>query len=144
LLVLKALPAALLATVAVALGATAALAAPSKFVAFKTPSGNIGCIYADDPHYLRCDIRSGLRPRPGRPSRCRDLEYGDSISMNRTGRAHLVCHGDTALDPRARIVKYGSTLRVGPFACTSRTTGLTCSNASRHGFFLSRESYRLF
>lgn len=128
---------------ALALAASTASAAPSRFVAFKTPSGNIGCIYADGPHYLRCDIRSGLRPRPPHPQGCQG-EYGDSISMNRTGRARLVCHGDTALDPRARVVKYGSTLRVGPFACTSRTTGLTCSNASGRGFFISRERYRLF
>jgi uncharacterized protein DUF6636 len=131
------------ASVVLGSAVSAALAAPSKFVAFKTPSGNIGCIYADGPHYLRCDIRSRLKPRPPHPQGCQG-EYGDSISMNRFGRAHLVCHGDTALDPRARIVRYGSTLRVGPFACTSRMTGLTCSNASGRGFFLSRERYRLF
>lgn len=107
------------------------------------PSGNIHCIYVDDPHYVRCDIRSGLRPRPRTPRGC-DLEYGDSISMRRTGRPGLVCHGDTAIDPRARIVRYGTSIRVGPFTCVSRMTGLTCSNAGRHGFFLSRESYRLF
>jgi hypothetical protein len=136
------LPAALAASV-LALAAPAALATPSKYVSFRTPSGNIHCLYVDDPHYLRCDIRSGLRPRPRTPRGC-DLEYGDSISMRRTGRAGLVCHGDTTFDPRGRVVRYGSTLRVGPFRCISRTTGLTCSNASGRGFFLSRESYRLF
>jgi hypothetical protein len=123
--------------------AASAEAAGSRFVSFRTPSGNIHCLYVDDPHYLRCDIRSGLRPRPRTPPNC-DLEYGDSISMRRTGRPGLVCHGDTAVDPRSRVLRYGTTLRVGPFACTSRFTGLTCRNAARHGFFLSRENYRLF
>jgi hypothetical protein len=131
------------AIVALAFGSSVAAAKSAKFVAFKTPSGNIGCIYSDGPNYLRCDIRSGLKPTPRHPSGCRE-DYGDSLSMNGTGRAHLVCHGDTALEPSARVVAYGGSIRVGPFTCKSRTTGLTCTNASGRGWFLSRESYRLF
>jgi hypothetical protein len=130
------------ATLALALSVPAA-ATPSRIVSFRTPSGNINCIYGDQPHYVRCDIRSGLRPKPPHPQNC-DLEYGDSVSMNRASRAHLVCHGDTTIDPRARVVKYGKSITVGPFTCTSRTSGLTCRNAAGHGWFLSRESYRLF
>jgi len=129
-----------LATAAVA---SAGSARDAKFVAFKTPSGNIGCIYSSGPDYLRCDIRSGLRPKPPQPQSCGE-DYGDSVSMNRAGRPRLVCHGDTALDPRARTVAYGTSIVAGPFRCTSRMTGLTCQNASRDGWFLSRESYRLF
>jgi hypothetical protein len=129
-----------LATAAVA---SAGSARDAKFVAFKTPSGNIGCIYSSGPDYLRCDIRSGLRPKPPQPQSCGE-DYGDSVSMNRAGRPRLECHGDTALDPRARTVAYGTSIVAGPFRCTSRMTGLTCQNASRHGWFLSRESYRLF
>jgi hypothetical protein len=125
------------------LGAGVATAQPTRFVAFRTPSGNIGCIYSDGPNYLRCDLRSGLNPRPRQPAGCQEA-YGDSVSMNGTGRSHLVCHGDTALEPSARVVYYGNSIRVGPFTCKSRTTGLTCTNASGHGWFLSRESYRLF
>jgi hypothetical protein len=133
----------LLLALAVAASASSGSARGTKFVAFKTPSGNIGCIYSSGPDYLRCDIRSGLRPKPPQPQSCGE-DYGDSVSMNRAGRARLVCHGDTALDPGARSVAYGTSIVVGPFRCTSRTTGLTCQNPSRHGWFLSRESYRLF
>ena len=131
------------AAVALTLGTSGATAKNAKIVAFKTPSGNIGCIYSDGPHYLRCDIRSGLKPAPRHPAACRE-DYGDSLSMNATSRTRLVCHGDTALEPRARVVAYGGSIRVGPFTCTSRTTGLTCTNRSGHGWFLSRERYRLF
>ena len=140
---LRALLAASVVAGALVLGVSTSGATGAKVVAFKTPSGNIGCIYSDGPAYLRCDIRSGLKPRPPHPQDCGE-DYGDSVSMNRTGRARLVCHGDTALEPSARVVAYGATLRVGPFKCTSRTMGLTCSNASAHGWFLSRASYRLF
>jgi hypothetical protein len=115
---------------------------------FRTPSGNIGCVYSTAGiagHMrasVRCDIRSGLKPRPARPRNC-DLDYGDSYEITTTGRAVIVCHGDTALDPHARVVAYGTTWRRGALVCNSKSVGLRCSNRSGHGFFLSRgHSYR--
>jgi hypothetical protein len=128
---------------ALAVVASTASASAAKTVLFKTPSGNIGCIYATGPDYLRCDIGSGLKPKPPHPQDCGE-DYGDSVSMRKTGRPSYVCHGDTARDPHAKVVAYGSTITVGPFRCTSKTSGLTCRNASSHGWFLSRQSYRLF
>jgi Family of unknown function (DUF6636) len=118
-------------------------------IGFSTPSKNIGCVYA---HFsasagspattdLRCDIRSGLRPKPAKPPRC-DLDYGDSYAMGKRGRAYVVCHGDTALGSKT-ILGYGRTWSRDGFTCVSRTNGLTCKNLSGHGFFLSRQrSYR--
>jgi len=84
----------------------------SSIVFFRTPSGNIGCIYASaQPGIqasIRCDIRSGLRPKPARPKRC-DLDYGDSYELPKVGRTVVVCHGDTALDPHAPVLAYGKT-----------------------------------
>jgi hypothetical protein len=133
----------ILAVACAAAVAATASAATAKTVLFKTPSGNIGCEYSTGPDYLRCDIGSGLKPRPPQPQDCQE-DYGDSVSMNKTGRPHYVCHGDTTRDPRAKAVAYGTTITVGPFKCTSKITGLTCRNASGHGWFLSRQSYRLF
>jgi hypothetical protein len=111
-------------------------------VFFQTPSHNIGCAYSTSPANLRCDIRSGLRPRPPRPGNC-DLDWGDSYGLGPTGRATIICHGDTAIDPRSRILRYGSTWQRGAFTCRSKTTGLRCRNRSGHGFFMSRQrSYR--
>jgi len=115
-----------------------------KFV--RTPSGNIGCVFSQDgtglKQSLRCDIRSGIKPRPARPKNC-DLDWGDSYELRPTGRAILVCHGDTAIDPHAQVAPYGTIWHAGPFTCSSAAVGLRCSNGSGHGFFLSRgHSYR--
>lgn len=125
--------------------AGSAHATNSPVVFFRTPSGNIGCVYSSGmgPRSLRCDIRSGLKPKPHRPKDCVHLDWGDSYTMSAHGRAILTCHGDTAIDPHAGVIPYGTTWRRGGFECWSRSTGLTCKNASHHGWFLSRQhSYR--
>lgn len=118
---------------------------------FSTPTKNIGCVYArfsarpNEPAFpalLRCDIGSGLRPKPRKPAGCQ-LNWGDSLEMRKTGRVDVTCHGDTALGSR-RILAYGKTWRHDGFTCVSRITGLTCTNLSRHGFFLSRQRSRIF
>ena len=128
-----------------AAGLTVTPAGGSVVRGFRTPSGNIGCIYDSSlgpAPYLRCDIRSRLRPLPPRPARC-DLDWGESYGMRSTGRVSITCHGDTAIDPRYPALRYGSTWRSGGFACDSQKAGLRCSNRSGHGFFLSKQrSYR--
>jgi hypothetical protein len=63
--------------------------------------------------------------------------------MHTKGRAGTVCAGDTAVDKRAKPLRYGSKWSHGGFACTSRRTGLRCRNRGGHGFLLSRRhSYR--
>ncbi len=117
----------------------------ARLISFRTPSGNIGCVYLRGPGSLtslRCDIRSGILPRPRRPPGCH-LAWGDSYSMNATGRVVLTCHGDTTILPNVRILRYGTRWRQGGFVCRSRTVGLHCSNRNGHGFFFSRQhSYR--
>jgi hypothetical protein len=123
-------------------------ASPATSYAFKTPSGNIGCIY-EPPFqgttaYLRCDIHSGLKnPAVHKPKNC-DLDYGDSLEVSNRGRTIVVCHGDTAFDPHAHVLAYGTTLVRPGFKCVSQTTGLRCTNTVGHGFFLSRERWQAF
>jgi hypothetical protein len=120
-------------------------AAADLAIPFRTPSGNIGCYYTSTRGLrsaLRCDIRSGLKPSPPRPKSCA-LDWGDSYTLAPTGRTRLTCHGDTAIDPTSRVLRYGTRWSRGGFTCTSRKSGLRCSNRSRHGFLLSRaRSYR--
>jgi hypothetical protein len=131
---------ALAATLLFALSASGIAAAA--FVQFRTPSGNIGCAFSSPPASLRCDILSGLKPRPPKPQGCR-LDSGFGYSLGPTGRARVVCAGDTAVDRRAKALRYGRTWSRGGLACTSRVAGLRCTNRSGHGFFLSRlRSYR--
>ncbi len=132
----------LVASLFLALAATAHAA----LFMFRMPSSNVGCVFSSEPGfggpYLRCDILSGLKPAPRRPSGCiLDWKYGYRIRP--TGRALTVCAGDTAVDRRAKAIQYGHRWSRGGFTCLSRRIGLRCHNRSGHGFFLSRKhSYR--
>jgi hypothetical protein len=123
----------------------AAAGSRSSVVFFRTPSGNIGCVYASGLGFqttLRCDIRSRLKPLPPKPRGC-GLNWGDSYQLQATGRAIVTCHGDTAIEPGSRVLRYGTSWARASFSCVSLVRGLRCRNASDHGFFLSRQhSYR--
>ena len=107
---------------------------------FRMPSGNIGCVYSARDAVLRCDILSGLRPEPRR--RC-ELDW-TGVSLTAAGRARAVCAGDTAVDRRAPVLRYGRTWRRGGITCFSQRTGLRCRNRAAHGFLLARERWRTF
>ena len=112
---------------------------------FITPTRNIGCF--GDGTGVRCDIRVTSATPPKKPANCR-LDWGSAYEVNRRGKGHGLCVGDTALpDPNKRepVLKYGHTIRLGHgLKCTSKRTGLTCRNAGNHGFTLSKTVIRLF
>ena len=108
----------------------------SEFEQFRTPSGNIGCVYGE--RNLRCDIQSRLVPAPPKPKGC-ELDWGGGYGLDTAGRAYVVCAGDTAIEPHSRQIPYGTTWHRGAFRCTSKLEGLRCTNASNHGFFLSKD-----
>lgn len=121
--------------------ATSALA----LVQFQSPTTNIGCI--GDATSVRCDLRTTSATPPKKPKACR-YDWGSAFEVNRTGRGHGLCAGDTALatpgDGRRKLA-YGKSIRLGPkLVCTSRTTGMTCRNTQGHGFTLSKTVIRLF
>jgi hypothetical protein len=132
---------AIVCSIAVFVVATGVALGASGAEPFRTPSGNIYCAYE---HYsfapidLRCEIRSGVKPLPPKPRTC-EFDWGAGYAMRQTGRPHILCISDTIHDFKARVLGYGTTWRGGAFTCTSKTTGLRCSNRSGHGFFLSRE-----
>jgi hypothetical protein len=134
---------------ALALGAAAASGA--RIPGVKTPSRNISCLFVPvrpTAHgNLLCNIKSAVylvrlqancMAGPG-------LDWhGFTLSWN--GKAQVVCAGGIMYDPRDTptyaVLAYGKTWHHAPFTCTSRLTGLTCVNASGHGLFLSRRSWR--
>jgi hypothetical protein len=130
-----------LAGAALAASASSALA----LTQFATPSRNIGCI--GDRTEVRCDIRTTTaKPPVKKPKSCR-FDWGDAFSVRPKGKGTMVCHGDTVLpDPnkKVRILRYGTSIRLGSIVCTSRKVGLTCHNPGDHGFFMSREKLRIF
>jgi hypothetical protein len=124
---------------------TAPAQAGSTIVAFRSPSGTIGCMYFREDGgspSLRCDLRDVDDP-PKRPASCR-FDYGHAFELRALGRGRRLCVSDTTLDPTAKVLPYGKTRRIGPFTCTSRRTGLRCTTRAGHGFELSRERQRLF
>jgi hypothetical protein len=129
-------------------GAACALTVPATVDAatFRTPSGNIGCLYTPASGSasvaLRCDLVSVSHPAK-RPASCR-LSYGRAFVLSGTGKARRACVGDTVLDPKASVIRYGTTRRLGPFTCVSRESGLTCRSRYRHGFTLAKGRQRLF
>jgi hypothetical protein len=110
---------------------------------FRTPSGNIGCAMYEGG--ARCDIRKrDWKPLP-RPAACsKEVGYGQGLEIPGGGEAGFVCAGDTALDPTASSLAYGTASRVGGSECISRTDGITCVNQAGHGFFISIQSYQVF
>jgi hypothetical protein len=104
----------------------AAVPAVAKDTVFQTPSKKIACRVYDEGQGLviRCDLFF-LNDR--------------AVRMTRRGKARLIHVTDTIGDPKAQVLAYGKTKRVGPFTCTSRRTGLSCHNRNGHGFTVSRE-----
>jgi uncharacterized protein DUF6636 len=136
---------ALLALVACALAVGAAAADASTISWFKTPSKNIYCAWFHEPgsrQSLRCDVQSLAHKAP-KPHGCQ-FDWGSSFGMNATGRASALCVSDSVHDRRAKTLAYGRTRKYGAFSCTSKTTGLRCTNRSGHGFSLNRDRYKLF
>jgi len=125
---------------------TTTSAAPTAIVAlatFRSPSANIGCDIADGE--ARCDIARRSWSPPPTPASCPpEVDFGQGLQVRTSGRGGFVCAGDTALDPTAPPLAYGVDSRVGTFTCASRTAGITCTNATGHGFFISSVFYRLF
>jgi hypothetical protein len=105
------------------------------------PSRNIGCIFSM-PSFVRCDVRTGLRPRPLRPAGC-DLDWGYGLEMTAVSRPTTFCAGDTAL-ATGPILAYSATVRLLGFTCRSQRSGLRCTNRAGHGFSLARERWRRF
>ena len=123
---------AVVVAVALALPPPTGGTAPNPF--FRMPSKNIYCAYFGS---LRCDIRSGLRPKPTRPVGC-DFDWGGTYFLGRSGPARIGCVSDSVFDPSARVLPYGTIWRRGGIACASRRSGLRCTNREGHGFFMSR------
>lgn len=107
---------------------------------FSTPSGNIGCSVAKQG--ARCDIaKRAWKPTP--PAEPCELDYGNGISLGSAG-AQFTCAGDTSLGA-PDVLDYGRRAQRGKFFCDSSQAGVTCSNLETGaGFFISRESYRIF
>ena len=111
---------------------------------FQSPSKNISCLVFPDGNKsaIRCDI-AAMDSKPKRPANC-DLEYGQAFMMDVKGGAERICYGDALTDKPLPVVPYGQVGQRAGFTCTVEQTGVTCFNAERHGFALSRAKQELY
>lgn len=101
---------------------------------FKTPSGNIVCNAGPSrgKPLVACTVFSEAGSR------------GQKIwAMHADGRVMVGFRFSNAAADMPKLA-YGRTWSWRGIRCTSRPRGLTCTNRSRHGFFLSRQSQRVF
>lgn len=113
----------------------------TELTGFSSPSGNIGCLI--DRSEVRCDIAERDWDPPETPADC-ELDYGQGIALAAGGAADFVCAGDTALDPAAESLDYGSSIAAGLLRCESERSGISCRDIETgRGFELSREGYEL-
>ena len=133
---------ALIALLAAA-GAVAGVPPVDEVVAFHTPSGNIVC--AAGP-LIRTD-GSLVRGRHG--LLCVVFSASDSRGqktwyMLPSGRAGVAFVQGNIRSEGLAFLGYGRSWARYGFRCESMRSGLTCRNPAGHGFFLSRETQRLF
>jgi hypothetical protein len=139
------------ALVALVMGAAAPAA---RLPGVKTPTRNISCFYVPIKPTTRgnllCAIKASLYSR-AQQDRCQARTGLDwhGFELSSTGKAQPVCTGGVLYDigrdtPTFVVLAYGRTWRSHGFSCTSRASGLTCTNGHRHGLFLSRAAYRLY
>lgn len=114
-------------------------------IGFQSPSKNVACIYFEyDGHKaLRCDIGEMNSRPPPKPASC-DLDWGHSFQVESRGAAGSSCTGDTQLGQPLPVLAYGEVWQRSGITCTSEQTGVTCFNADRRGFSLSRAKPEVF
>lgn len=138
----RAVPAALLfAAVILASARVGPPAAAASSAWFSSPSRNIGCYMTTS--WVRCDVTTYSYTPTRKPASC-DFAWGPAVEIRTTGTGRFGCVSDTVAGS-ARILRYGSSITIGRFRCTSRSTDMTCVNTMNgHGFRVSRVMYRLF
>lgn len=111
---------------------------------FQSPSKNVACMYFEyDGHKaLRCDVGDKSWRLP-KPTSC-EQEWGNSFEVDAKGPAGPSCTGDTQIGQPLRVLPYGEVWQRSGITCKSEEAGITCFNADRRGFSLSRAKWDVF
>lgn len=122
--------------VVTAIAAMLVVAAPAaaKQRFFRSPSGNVPCLYSSSGGpgpFIRCDVLS-----------LNDVGFF-LRTRHKARRSHIT---DTVNDPRrAKTLAYGKRRNFGRYTCKSYRSGMKCVNRrNHHGFKLSRARQKLF
>ncbi len=116
---------------------------------FETPSGNISCEYntfsdadGNSVTAMGCilyDINLGSAA----DGVCDPDVSVVGFLVARSGNAGYGCFDPNEFE-EAAVLKYGKSFRRGGITCTASKSGLTCKNASKRGFKISRSAQQIF
>lgn len=118
-----------------------------QFEGFVSPSHNISCALLKDEDgtgVVRCDIADHSWKLPPPPEPC-EFDWGSVATINSAwSRGKMgACVSDAA--GGETVLPYGHAIRLGKVECRSSTAGVECVVlTTKHGFFVSKASYRLF
>jgi hypothetical protein len=109
---------------------------------FRSPTGNIQCLFFDASS-VRCNIAAVSNPLTQRPADC-ELEWGHDYGVGANSReGERLCVGDTIAGSYP-VLHYGESAGYGAVICRSARKGVTCVNRMGAGFELSRSLQRIF
>ncbi len=133
--------------------AAAGPAASKPIPGFRSPTGNIKCLFVPPSGSARtgtllCQIAHAGYAK-ALQSRCmaRDQLDWHGFILGAATRGGSSCSGGILYNPdtqRPTYVRlpYGHAWRRSAFTCYSRVSGVTCTSAAGHGLFISRLSWR--
>ncbi len=96
------------------------------------------CTFLLPSHNIGCEMDYGRNGIPDE-TYCQTDSPPQSVRMSTDG-SFKTCTGETCLGNSGQgtpTLAYGQTAVVGPFACRSEPSGVTCTITSRRGFTLS-------
>ena len=136
-----------LAAAGLAASLATASSAAQRVPGFRSPTGNIRCLYVTPPGMMLCTIdRSAYAKRL--QDRCMapggaGLDW-HGFTLGATKKGTIVCSGGILYNgtPSYVTLRYGKTWRHGVFTCVSKLSGVTCRSRAGHGLFISRQAYR--
>lgn len=126
------------ATTAAVSAATSVAAQADAPDEFQAPSGNIGC------QYVPAGGTETYRTPDGGPQLiCDRIEPAYvRFTLSARGAATLIDHVGDASCCGGDVMPHGAHWTGGPFSCDMSEAGVTCTNADRRGFTLSRTQAR--
>jgi hypothetical protein len=116
---------------------------------FRSPSGNISCLFIPSssgaPATILCKLAHADYAQ-ALQSRCKGLDWhGFLLPAARKGAVNCsggILYNPTTQHPHYITLAYGKTWRQKMFSCTSQVNGVNCSNPHGHGMFISRQTWR--
>ena len=117
-------------------------------IVFHSPSKNIFCVAVNsktEGGSVDCELvtRTNKKDLLPRPADC-DLDWGNRFAVYSSGKAIMICAGDTLRDDNASTLAYGEGLDRFGIHCTSSEKGIECINDDQHGFKISKGKQEIY